>query len=149
MPFGSRVSSEHPSNRQCNQEGSHEQPERQAPPLYAAVGSDCCLPAANPARSLEGLQCRLSKMIDALAVSRDIALDHAIAGRSFRGDAGPPVVSGEGERIYHLPLQRFYDRTRIDKGAGERWFCTEEEARNVGWRRVLRQGRCGYPQDQE
>ena len=40
-----------------------------------------------------------------------------------------------GERIYHLPGQQFYDRTVIDPGQGERWFCTEDEAVDNGWRK--------------
>jgi endonuclease YncB( thermonuclease family) len=39
-------------------------------------------------------------------------------------------------RIYHMPGQRFYDQTVIDTRAGERWFCTESEARAAGWRRA-------------
>lgn len=42
----------------------------------------------------------------------------------------------ENGKIYHLPGQRFYDRTRIDAAAGERWFCSEEDARAAGWRRA-------------
>jgi endonuclease YncB( thermonuclease family) len=42
-------------------------------------------------------------------------------------------ISGSG-RIYHLPGSPHYDRTGIDESAGERWFCTEEEARAAGWR---------------
>ena len=37
-------------------------------------------------------------------------------------------------RIYHVPGGEWYDRTRIDPAKGEPWFCTEEEARAVGWR---------------
>lgn len=43
-------------------------------------------------------------------------------------------ISSKGERIYHVPGGRWYDPTRIDTGAGERWFCTETEARAAGWR---------------
>ncbi|WP_299651142.1 thermonuclease family protein [uncultured Jannaschia sp.] len=42
-------------------------------------------------------------------------------------------ISGSG-RIYHVPGSRWYDRTRIDPGRGERWFCSEAEARAAGWR---------------
>ena len=42
------------------------------------------------------------------------------------------------KRIYHLPFQQFYPRTRIDESKGERWFCTEQEALEAGWRRSLR-----------
>ena len=43
-------------------------------------------------------------------------------------------INAEGARIYHMPGQRFYDVTRIDDSAGQRWFCTEDEARAAGWR---------------
>ena len=37
-------------------------------------------------------------------------------------------------RIYHVPGNRWYDRTTIDESTGERWFCTEAEAEDAGWR---------------
>jgi endonuclease YncB( thermonuclease family) len=43
-------------------------------------------------------------------------------------------VSRRGERIYHRPGQRDYARTRIDPDRGERWFCSEAEARAAGFR---------------
>jgi len=42
-------------------------------------------------------------------------------------------ISGNG-RIYHVPGSLSYDRTKIDESKGERWFCSEEEARTAGWR---------------
>jgi endonuclease YncB( thermonuclease family) len=47
-------------------------------------------------------------------------------------------VNRNGERIYHLPNQRFYARIKMDEGDGKRWFCTPEEAEAAGWRRALR-----------
>jgi hypothetical protein len=44
-------------------------------------------------------------------------------------------ISMSGERIYHVPGQRYYDETRIKPAYGERWFCSEEEARAAGWRK--------------
>lgn len=43
-------------------------------------------------------------------------------------------INGKGDRIYHTPDSPSYQDTRIDESAGERWFCTEEEARAAGWR---------------
>jgi len=40
-----------------------------------------------------------------------------------------------GGHIYHLPGQKHYAKTRISEGKGERWFCSEAEARAAGWRR--------------
>jgi len=44
-------------------------------------------------------------------------------------------VSTRGERIYHVPGQKYYNDTRISASHGERWFCSEEEARAAGWRK--------------
>lgn len=44
-------------------------------------------------------------------------------------------ISRKGERIYHVPGQKYYAQTRISAGKGERWFCSEQEARAAGWRR--------------
>lgn len=45
-------------------------------------------------------------------------------------------VSRSGDRIYHLPGQRSYADTQINPAYGERWFCSESEARAAGWRPV-------------
>jgi endonuclease YncB( thermonuclease family) len=47
-------------------------------------------------------------------------------------------VNQNGERIYHMPGQAFYDKVRMDLGNGKRWFCTPEEAEAAGWRRAFR-----------
>jgi endonuclease YncB( thermonuclease family) len=46
-------------------------------------------------------------------------------------------ISGSGQ-IFHVPGQEFYDQTRINLGAGERWFCTSQEAIAEGWRPARR-----------
>lgn len=46
-------------------------------------------------------------------------------------------VNRKGERIYVLPDTSTYGKVRMDKGLGERWFCSEEEAIAAGWRKVL------------
>jgi endonuclease YncB( thermonuclease family) len=51
-----------------------------------------------------------------------------------RGTGIKGNINREGERIYHVPGSRSYDETKIDERNGERWFCTEDEARNAGWR---------------
>jgi micrococcal nuclease len=43
-------------------------------------------------------------------------------------------INSKGEKIYHLPGARDYDRTVIEPAKGERWFCTEAEANAAGWR---------------
>lgn len=44
-------------------------------------------------------------------------------------------ISSNGEKIYHMPGQQFYDKTIIDSSKGEMWFCTEQEAVSAGWRK--------------
>ena len=57
------------------------------------------------------------------------AKEPAIASCQIKGNIGR-----SGERIYHVPGGRDYGPTRIDKSKGERWFCSEDEARKAGWR---------------
>jgi len=44
-------------------------------------------------------------------------------------------ISSSGEKIYHLPGQRYYDKTQIDISRGENWFCSEDEAISAGFRK--------------
>ena len=76
------------------------------------------------------------------------------AGRGLWAESGKPSVSVEakppgkclikgnigskGKKIYHLPGMRYYEQTKIDESKGERWFCTEEEARTAGWMKSSR-----------
>jgi endonuclease YncB( thermonuclease family) len=41
-----------------------------------------------------------------------------------------------GGKIYVLPWSPDYQRIPVRPGRGERWFCSEEEARAAGWRRA-------------
>ena len=43
-------------------------------------------------------------------------------------------ISRSGEKIYHLPESRDYEKTRISERSGERMFCSEDEAKAAGWR---------------
>ena len=43
------------------------------------------------------------------------------------------AIHPSGVRIFYPPGSRVYDRIMIDVEKGERWFCTEEEAREAGW----------------
>jgi hypothetical protein len=45
------------------------------------------------------------------------------------------ISKNTGQRIYHTPGQELYAQTRIDLLSGERWFCSEEDARAAGWRK--------------
>ncbi len=54
-----------------------------------------------------------------------------VTGCTIKGN-----ISRNGERIYHLRGMQDYDKVRIVDRNGERWFCTEDEARAAGWRRA-------------
>jgi len=43
-------------------------------------------------------------------------------------------INQKGERIFHVPGSRDYERTRLNESEGERWFCSESEAIAAGWR---------------
>lgn len=56
-------------------------------------------------------------------------------------DAECPIkgnISADGKRIYHMPGQKFYERTGIRPETGERWFCSEAQALASGWRAARR-----------
>jgi len=57
-----------------------------------------------------------------------------------RAPDGCPIkglVTGEG-RVYVLPWSPDYDRGRIQKVRGERWFCSEREAEAAGFKPAAR-----------
>jgi micrococcal nuclease len=44
-------------------------------------------------------------------------------------------ISSSG-KIYHLPGCGSYDKTTVSESQGERWFCSEQDAINAGWRKA-------------
>lgn len=44
-------------------------------------------------------------------------------------------INSKGDRIYHVQgVSNNYARTRINEQRGEKWFCSEAEAKAAGWR---------------
>lgn len=71
--------------------------------------------------------------------SGGVLLDHLKAmapgsGCNIKGN----ISIDTGERIYHVPGQTYYSETVISPRYGERWFCSEAEARRAGWRKSHR-----------
>ncbi|OHV80124.1 hypothetical protein LCM4579_22835 [Ensifer sp. LCM 4579] len=64
-----------------------------------------------------------------VGVSEYVAL---IPGCNIKGN----ISHNTGERIYHVPGQEYYSQTRVSYFNGERWFCSEEAAREAGWRKA-------------
>jgi endonuclease YncB( thermonuclease family) len=67
--------------------------------------------------------------------NRVTALGAAAAAPPSEDCAIKGNISRNG-KIYHVPGQAHYDRTTIRPEKGERWFCSEAEARAAGWRRA-------------
>lgn len=45
-------------------------------------------------------------------------------------------ISRDGRKLYHEQGMRNYGQVKIDEEAGERWFCSPEEAEEAGWTRA-------------
>lgn len=81
---------------------------------------------------------------DGTVVLREVALatDEQAAVSEPETEAMPEcLIKGNisqrtGEKIYHVPGSANYEQTVIDENSGERWFCTEEEAQEAGWRKA-------------
>jgi hypothetical protein len=43
-------------------------------------------------------------------------------------------INSVGVRIYHTPASPWYAQTTVNESRGQRWFCSEAEARAAGWR---------------
>ena len=43
-------------------------------------------------------------------------------------------INSKGGKIYHAPGTRSYGATKISESKGERWFCSEKDAKAAGWR---------------
>lgn len=43
----------------------------------------------------------------------------------------------ENGHIYHAPWSPWYSKTKVSPDKGERWFCSEREALDAGWRAPL------------
>ncbi|MDP2119290.1 MAG: hypothetical protein Q8K28_05240 [Hoeflea sp.] len=82
-------------------------------------------------------------LVSAGAFAAPFAFHAATSGTAAVGGTQACVIKGNisiksRERIYHVPGQEYYDATRISPEYGERWFCTETEARAAGWRKAGR-----------
>ena len=75
------------------------------------------------------------------SLGADVRDPRAIAGDADRQGSVCAIkgnISAGGERIYHVPGGDYYERTGIGTDRGERWFCSEAEAREAGWRKSRR-----------
>ena len=47
-------------------------------------------------------------------------------------------ISQSSKRVYHVPGGQYYGPIRIETSKGERWFCSEADAKKAGWRKSRR-----------
>src|SRR5690242_17413956 len=71
-----------------------------------------------------------------LGAGHDFAIAAAfnLMGCDIKGN----ISKNSGEKIFHVPGQEYYSPTIINHLKGERWFCTEADARAAGWRKAGR-----------
>ena len=72
------------------------------------------------------------------------AVSNATTSKNEPAESTPPAQSGEcnikgnissnGDKIYHMPGQQFYNKTEIEPSKGEKFFCSREEAEASGFR---------------
>jgi hypothetical protein len=55
-------------------------------------------------------------------------------GCAVAPDPSCNIKGNADSSVYHTPSSRYYERTDVDPADGDRWFCTEEEARAAGYR---------------
>jgi hypothetical protein len=73
-----------------------------------------------------------------VAAADRIGLSSVLSGQDRGCNIKGNISMRTGERIYHVPGGEFYNATVINPAKGERWFCSEAEARAAGWRKSRR-----------
>jgi micrococcal nuclease len=106
-------------------------------------GLTVCRPTPTPTLSPTPVLSPTSEQPPATATPESVPPTPTVLAGCPQGCVTPPpgcmikgnISSSTGEKIYHVPGQRYYEQTKIDPEKGERWFCTEEEAIANGWRK--------------
>ena len=69
-----------------------------------------------------------------LVIAAGYAFGPPLSECKIKGNVSPTL----GEKIYHLPGQEHYTKSRISLIRGERWFCSEQAAQDHGWRKAYK-----------
>ncbi len=88
-------------------------------------------PSQTPTKATETPQLELASPTLPKELGCPTGCEYEKPGCHIKGN----ISSKSGEKIYHMPYQRYYAQTVINPEYGERWFCTEEEAIANGWRK--------------
>lgn len=99
--------------------------------------AECAATATAGSRDGAGVQPGVRGQTAAPGVSGALTVGAVHSATSLTSPASRCTIKGNvsrSGRIYHLPDSAGYARTLIDESRGERWFCSEDEARAAGWR---------------
>jgi hypothetical protein len=93
---------------------------------------------AGKAASAGGKQAlRLAPTLLAMSVLLGFGHDRVIAAASLaEGCAIKGTITVEGDKLYRLAGDDGYAATHVSFLRGERWFCSEADARGGGWHRA-------------
>lgn len=95
--------------------------------LWGAVCEQASAAVAPPAPALQGREASVTTPTPAPTTDASVSQD----GCTIKGN-----INVKGEKIYHLPGCGSYEKTVVSEASGERWFCTEADARAAGWRKA-------------
>lgn len=102
-----------------------------------AAGSSQPAPAVVAAGGLAAPSCAA-----VAAAPQQVQQPNVVRLSDAAGQCSGPLVKGninnKGEKIYHTVSSGAYMKVEIDERAGERYFCTEQEAQAAGWRPARR-----------
>lgn len=100
-------------------------------PLFVLAASGCSFVASPVQKAADAPSPRVATTATTEQPARETAKPARKKSCRIKGN----ISTNTGERIYHVPGQQYYDQTVITASKGERWFCTEAEAKAAGWRK--------------
>lgn len=95
----------------------------------------------NPDKNVQAIFYTSTQLSDlARRFAKELKID---LKENFKFDKEYPVIKCnisrvDGTKIYHLPFDQQYDKTKIEKSRGEFYCATVKEAENAGFRRAFR-----------
>jgi len=92
--------------------------------------------------SLPGILTGLAALLTASATFHR-AIREINSGTDIRSEVCEVTIKGNisqesGDKIYHMPGDKDYENTKVDRSRGEKIFCSESEAVENGWERAPR-----------
>ncbi len=91
-----------------------------------------CAQQNTPVASTAGQNTPTASVTESGAVSCPNGCAEPPPGCTIKGN----ITSSNGEKLYYMQGDTNYVSVIIDPDYGERWFCTEAEAQENGWRRA-------------